>query len=542
MPLETFNFIDSLNASNPVGATDVKGQGDDHLRGIKLTLLNSFPNIAGPMSLTHTQLNNAAIKTEANVFTASQTVSSANPIIKLVETDATANNAKWYLGQVSTEALYIGRLVSDDELTASNPIIINRTLNVIDSIQLDAVDIRLKGGVVSLRSAGTTDTENRRIDLEHSDGTLRGYLGYNADDQLRVRNEINGGNLLLQARNAAGTILNAQIYDPDNAHQIYHQGSLSIATHADGIDVYDVSGGSTYIGFKDSSAIRAGFLQFSSTSCNLRNEVHGTEVRIQGEDTGGTNRNLVVGNPDGAVTLYYAGGDRLLTDVLGVIVRQDGDTDTADHRIRWQHNNATDRALAGFLSSDTFRIRNQVHGGPIALEAEDSAGNAQTLISCDPDDASIIYNGASNEIGLRTQTRTATGATSSGRVLDHGGTNRDVGFNVLPTFNLNTSDTLEASHAGADNRLTGANSATLTLEANTSTDFPVDAVTHLVCAGSGIYTVTEGTGVTLYYIEPGTGRVDTTGGCTVGPGGVATIKRISSTEYEIFGSEISYTP
>ena len=74
MGLETFNFIDSLNSSNPVGATDPKSQGDNHIRGIKSSILLTWPNVTGEVSLTHTQMNNAAIKNEANTFSAAQIV------------------------------------------------------------------------------------------------------------------------------------------------------------------------------------------------------------------------------------------------------------------------------------------------------------------------------------------------------------------------------------------------------------------------------------------------------------------------------------
>lgn len=71
MGLETGTYIDSLVATNPVGATDQKSQGDDHLRLIKSTILNTFPSIVGAVNLTDTQLNNAAIKTDAsNTFLA----------------------------------------------------------------------------------------------------------------------------------------------------------------------------------------------------------------------------------------------------------------------------------------------------------------------------------------------------------------------------------------------------------------------------------------------------------------------------------------
>jgi len=48
MALETFEYIDDLNTSNPV-ATDVKSEGDDHIRGIKTTLQNTFKGVTGPV-------------------------------------------------------------------------------------------------------------------------------------------------------------------------------------------------------------------------------------------------------------------------------------------------------------------------------------------------------------------------------------------------------------------------------------------------------------------------------------------------------------
>jgi hypothetical protein len=57
MPLEVATYISGLNASNPVGATDPKSQGDDHLRLIKSTLLNTFPNVTGEVTPTQTELN-----------------------------------------------------------------------------------------------------------------------------------------------------------------------------------------------------------------------------------------------------------------------------------------------------------------------------------------------------------------------------------------------------------------------------------------------------------------------------------------------------
>ena len=56
MSLESFNFIDSLNASNPT-TTDNVSEGDDHIRGIKSTLKTTFPNINGAVNATDEEIN-----------------------------------------------------------------------------------------------------------------------------------------------------------------------------------------------------------------------------------------------------------------------------------------------------------------------------------------------------------------------------------------------------------------------------------------------------------------------------------------------------
>ena len=63
MALETFSYITSLDSANPT-YTDQKKQGDDHLRGIKSTLLASFPAISGPVTVTHTQINGVTAKAD----------------------------------------------------------------------------------------------------------------------------------------------------------------------------------------------------------------------------------------------------------------------------------------------------------------------------------------------------------------------------------------------------------------------------------------------------------------------------------------------
>lgn len=56
MALETAPFINGLVASNPPGSDRIH-QGDDHIRLIKASLKNTFPNINGAMTLSEEQLN-----------------------------------------------------------------------------------------------------------------------------------------------------------------------------------------------------------------------------------------------------------------------------------------------------------------------------------------------------------------------------------------------------------------------------------------------------------------------------------------------------
>lgn len=143
---------------------------------------------------------------------------------------------------------------------------------------------------------------------------------------------------------------------------------------------------------------------------------------------------------------------------------------------------------------------------------------------------------------FRTEDHDGTGNSSGAKVLDHGGTLRSVGFNVLPLFNDDVSDTLEARHVGSMNVKDTTTARTLTLEASTGSDFEqYGMVTIMNLGSSGNYSVNEGTGVTLYVNDPGSGLTDTTGGLTIGPGGTCNIWRRNSTTYIAWGTELSWT-
>lgn len=87
----TDKFIDDLTATNPVIADDVS-EGDDHIRGIKNVLKNTFPNVTGAVSATHTNLDAAynhvgntsnphsVTKSQVGLGSADNTSDSAKPV------------------------------------------------------------------------------------------------------------------------------------------------------------------------------------------------------------------------------------------------------------------------------------------------------------------------------------------------------------------------------------------------------------------------------------------------------------------------------
>lgn len=82
MALETATFISGLVSTNPTSSDNV-GEGDNHLRLIKSTLLATFPAITGAVSVSHTQINTSVAATEAST--------SANTASAIVRRDASGN-------------------------------------------------------------------------------------------------------------------------------------------------------------------------------------------------------------------------------------------------------------------------------------------------------------------------------------------------------------------------------------------------------------------------------------------------------------------
>lgn len=67
MSVETATYLNTLNIANPPSGDPV-GQAADHLRLIKATLKNTFPNLIGPVTLTDAQINQGGVPTGAIIL------------------------------------------------------------------------------------------------------------------------------------------------------------------------------------------------------------------------------------------------------------------------------------------------------------------------------------------------------------------------------------------------------------------------------------------------------------------------------------------
>jgi len=182
MPLESVTFISDLVATNPVNATDQVAQGDDHLRNIKLALLNTFPSITGAVTATHTAINQTAVGTGGtfpaingsaltalngtnitsgtvadarlsanvpllnaiNVFTApaQQFSNNSGPYLSLVDGDAAAGQG-WRLR--STGGTFILSSTNAADSLIANAIVVTSSAAAITDLSLTATAITLNG-------------------------------------------------------------------------------------------------------------------------------------------------------------------------------------------------------------------------------------------------------------------------------------------------------------------------------------------------------------------------------------------------------------
>lgn len=160
MSVETATYISDLNASYPASG-DPKSEGDNHLRLLKSTVKATFPNVAGAVTPTHTQLNyvtgvTSAIQTQldAKAPTASPTFTGTPAVPTATLGTNTTQIASTAFVQAATSALSATIAASESAAATSASNAATQASNALTSANnaaasYDAFDDRYLGSKTS---------------------------------------------------------------------------------------------------------------------------------------------------------------------------------------------------------------------------------------------------------------------------------------------------------------------------------------------------------------------------------------------------------
>jgi hypothetical protein len=275
---------------------------------------------------------------------------------------------------------------------------------------------------------------------------------------------------------------------------------------------------------------------FASNDLVLSNRMHGGEVRLTGEGTGGTLRTFFVGDPNsvtdisavtslrllvnagaanaiqaigsGAVQTYYNDIKRFATAAGGVaVLYADGNTDAEVRQIHFSHQDGTVRGRIGHEASDILTIRNEDHLGEINIVQEDGTGADVIAFSYDASSGQVELNAANvvrlgftngeqafraqvnsfadvahnNTVVLRTTTSALGGVTVS-NLLTGGGLERVLTESDLPGLQV----AVKKADTSRDTTTTLADDPDLAITVDGTAYYAVTIHGHVTCAAAGI--------------------------------------------------------
>ena len=158
---------------------------------------------------------------------------------------------------------------------------------------------------------------------------------------------------------------------------------------------------------------------------------------------------------------------------------------------------------------------------------------ANTLVfNIDPTQTTITEGG---DTAMNWHAVSGTNTTTTSGVFDSGGAERNVGYNETPTVTGNSAITFNVSHIGKFITRTTSTARIWTCSANT--DIPVGG-SFLVHNDHGSNTLMIATTQTLQWVD-GSDAAPPTGTRTIAYNGVATVRKKSSTVWQIWGNGIS---
>ena len=221
MALDAANFIAELSITDPPG-TDPLSQGDDQIRTAKRAVFNSFEFIDKAVVITADQMNLMAIKNEANVFTADQTLQDSELILDdvsdvgnqiqfqrggllrwTVTVSPDSTNNEWVLARFDVAGDFVDRPMEADRLTgvvnfAHVPTVQGDPLWIVGEVKMIVQGASLPSNNWFLCN-GTSGTVDLRDRILAAQGTFVGTRTPFLDAQTTV-GPVTGSHVLTEAQ------------------------------------------------------------------------------------------------------------------------------------------------------------------------------------------------------------------------------------------------------------------------------------------------------------------------------------------------------
>ena len=350
---------------------------------------------------------------------------------------------------------------------------------------------------------------------------------YHISSTTWLRSYSDGHDIRLGGSDEGGTFRTLAIFDPDNAATFYYAGGRRLETTASGISVDGSE--SAVVVTRSGIGAEGRFGLASDSSLAIHNNNPGGIVLLRGVTSGSANANLLFADPDGSVTLNYAGSSVLHTHANGATIK--GGTPFL------QLENSDGTLAARLTSSSVLVLRNFQGGSNLHIQVTTTGGAPQNVFVGRPSgDAKLYHN---NVEQFRTTLHSSSGKVCGAEVRDASSNFRPVGFLDMERVVFSSNQNVATAHWGKLLHHSSTTASNLGLS-NTSAVPNGAMLTILNAFNTGVQgnvNVTQLSGVTLVWADGGT--LAKTGNRTIATGGVATIWKMADNQYYIWGSGIS---
>ena len=202
MGLESGSFPATLVTTNPVGATDPKSQGDDHIRLIKKALVNAFPRITTTVEATPAELNLVVGATEGlatlsiSLAAANASISAINTLVAGMPSFSSSVTSSDITGSVRTPVLQTQGGYTAGTFTAATVVVNNK--GVITGISTGSAGkiVQIVNTITGVYASGTTVIPYDNTIPQNTEGDQYMSLAItptSATNKLKIEVVFNGG-------------------------------------------------------------------------------------------------------------------------------------------------------------------------------------------------------------------------------------------------------------------------------------------------------------------------------------------------------------